>query len=81
MALILFVASQRTPQAIADNAIASNKMTMVTTPGASGTDLLYVIDNNRSVLMIYELPDPQNESYIRPVASWFLPAMFNSVRK
>ena len=81
MALILFVSSNHTSQAIADSAIASNRITMVTTPGANGTDLLYVIDDSRKVLMIYDLPNPQNESRIRPVASWYIPSMFNSVRK
>jgi len=81
MAFILFVSSKHTSQASADNAITSNNMTMVTAPGQSGTDLLYIVDDNRKVLMVYDLPNPQSEPYIRPVASWFLPAMFNSVRK
>ena len=81
MALILFASSKHTPRAPADTALTSNGMTMVTTPSSTGTDLLYVIDDYRAVLMIYTLPNPQNESQISPVASWYLPAMFNSIRK
>lgn len=81
MALILFVSSKHTLQASADSVITANNMTMVTAPGPSGNDLLYIIDNSQSVLMIYALPDPQNKKYIHPVASWNIPAMLESARQ
>jgi len=81
MTLILFVASQHTPKANANVSISGNGFTMVTTPGGQGTDLLYVIDDQNAMLLIYDLPNPQNESYIRPVHAWSLPKMFSDVRK
>jgi len=81
MACILFIANKHSQYAIAEGSIENNGFTMVTTQGGQGTDLLYVIDDQRAVLMIYNLPNPQNESYIHPVASWNLALLFNSVRQ
>ncbi len=80
MALILFAASQRAPKAMADSSATGGGFTMVTTPSGQGTDLLYIIDDQTSTLMVYDLQNPQGQSYIRPMASWILPAMFSSVR-
>ena len=80
MALILFAASQHAPQALADSSSTGGGFSMVTTPSGQGTDLLYIIDDQTSTLMVYDLQNPQGQSHIRPVASWILPSMFSSVR-
>jgi hypothetical protein len=81
MALILFVAKNHAPAAVAETSIEGNGFTMLTTPGGQGSDLLYVVDSGREILMIYDLPDPQNQTMIRPVAAWYLPEMFSKARK
>ena len=81
MALILFAASQHTPKAFADASVTGSGFSMVATPSGQGTDLLYVIDDQTATLMVYDLQNPQGQSYIKPVASWTLPSMFSSVRK
>ena len=81
LGMILFVANRHTPQAVAENAITGDGFTMVTSPDGRGTDLLYVIDNQNSLLMVYDVQNPQGASYINPVASWSIPSMFSTVRK
>jgi hypothetical protein len=81
MALILFAASKHTPKANAESSISGNGFTMVTTPSGRGTDLLYLIDSQNEVLMIYYLPDPKQKTEIDAVAAWKLPNLFSSVRK
>jgi hypothetical protein len=78
---ILFVSGKHSHTANAETSIKGNGFTMVTTPSGQGSDLLYVFDNQRQVMMIYDLPDPQNQTKIRPVASWYLPDMFTEARK
>ncbi|MBC8310391.1 MAG: hypothetical protein H8E83_07755 [Planctomycetes bacterium] len=80
MACILFAASKHTPTANADSTASGNGFTMVTTPDGRGTDLLYVIDDQNQVLMIYFLPDPKQVTKIEPVAAWSLPNLFSTVR-
>lgn len=81
MGLILFTAGKHTPSAFAEDSVTGGGFTMVTTPGGQGTDLVYVIDDQNALLMVYGLQNPQGESYIKPIASWSLPAMFNSARQ
>jgi hypothetical protein len=81
MGLILFAASKHTPVAFADDSITAGGFTMVTTPGGQGTDLVYVIDDQNALLMVYGLQNPQGQSYIKPIASWSLPAMFKTARQ
>ncbi len=80
-AMILFAASRRSPVALAEASNTYNGYTMVTTPGGQGTDLLYLIDDQHAVLMVYDVPNPQSESVIRPLASWSLSELFSTVRK
>jgi hypothetical protein len=81
MGLILFASSKHTPVALAVESTNGGGFTMVTTPGGQGTDLVYVIDDQNSLLMVYGLQDPQGQSYIKPIASWSLPAMFSTARQ
>ena len=77
---IIFSASRHTQTATADSVISKEGFTLTTTPSGQGSDHLYLIDNQTSMLLVYDIPDPQNAKFIRPVATWSLPAMFNSVR-
>ena len=77
---IIFSASRHTPTALADSTASREGFSLVTTPSGQGTDYLYLIDNQTSMLLVYGIPDPQNRQFIQPVASWSLPALFNSVR-
>jgi hypothetical protein len=79
--LILFVANKHTPTVHADGAISNNGFTMVTSPDGRGTDLLYVVDDQNLVLMVYDVQNPQGESFLNPVVAWSLPAMFAEARK
>ena len=81
MGLILFAASKHSPSAFAEDSITGGGFTMVTAPSGQGTDLVYVIDDRNSLLMVYGLQNPQGQSYIKPIASWSLPAMFSTARQ
>ena len=77
---IIFSASRHTQSAAADSVISKDGFTLTTTASGQGADFLYLIDNQTSMLLVYDIPDPQNTKLIRPVATWSLPALFNSVR-
>ena len=77
---IIFTASRHSQTAIADSVITKEGFTLITTPSGQGSDYLYLIDNQTSMLLVYDIPDPQNRQFIRPVATWSLPALFHSVR-
>ena len=78
--MIIFSASRHTQKATADAEIYGNGYTMLTTSNGQGSEFLFVIDDSASLLMVYGIPSPQNQSYIKPIASWSLPAMFNAAR-
>ena len=78
--MIIFSASRHSTTAAADNVVTGDGFTLVTTPSGQGTDFLFMIDDQSSMLLLYDIPDPQNRQFIRPVASWSLPAMFRSIR-
>jgi len=80
-AMIVFSASKHSPLAVADNALTGDGFTMLTAENGQGSDFLYIIDDHSSMLMVYDIPDPQNRQFIRPVASWSLPALFGEVRR
>ena len=80
IAMIIFTASKHTQEAQADAEINGEGFTLLTTSNGQGSEYLFVIDDNAALLMVYGLPSPQNQSYIKPIASWALPAMFNSAR-
>ena len=77
---IVFSASRHAPTVFADSTVTREGFTLVTTPSGQGAECLYMIDDQTSMLLVYDIPDPQNRQFIRPVASWSLPALFNSVR-
>lgn len=77
---IVFSASRHTPTAVADSTVSRDGFSLVTTASGQGADYLYMIDDQTSMLLVYDIPDPQNRQFIRPVASWSLPALFNTVR-
>tara|TARA_B100000959_G_C14561914_1_gene452102 strand:- start:183 stop:485 length:303 start_codon:yes stop_codon:yes gene_type:complete len=77
---IIFTASRHSQTAAADSVISKETFTLTTAPSGQGSDYLYLIDNQTSMLLVYDIPDPQNRQFIRPVATWSLPALFNSVR-
>jgi hypothetical protein len=79
-AMIIFVAGRHTPTATASDSNTSDGFTLLTTSNGQGTDFVHVIDNSTSMYMVYNIPDPQNKKSIQTVATWFLPAMFNSAR-
>ena len=66
--------------AVAGSAVTGEGFSMLSVPNGSGTEFLYVIDNKTAMLMVYSIPDAQNRKFIKPEASWFLPALFNTVR-
>ncbi len=66
--------------AVASSAVTGEGFSMLSVPNGSGTEFLYVIDNKTAMLMVYSIPDAQNRKFIKPEASWFLPALFNTVR-
>ena len=78
--LILLTLGKQTPTAHAKNVVSSDGFTMLTAPNGQGTEFLYVIDDNSSMLLVYSIPDPQNRKFIKPEASWLLPSLFNAVR-
>lgn len=81
LGMILFVANKHVPTANADSAITDNGFSMVTSPDGRGAELLYVIDDQNLVLMVYDVQNPQGESNLNPVVAWSLPAMFAEARK
>ncbi len=66
--------------AVAGSAVTGEGFSMLSVPNGSGTEFLYVIDNKTAMLMVYSIPDAQNRKFIKPEASWLLPALFNTVR-
>ncbi|MEE2912948.1 MAG: hypothetical protein VX436_03995 [Planctomycetota bacterium] len=79
-AAIIFATNGYTKTTYADSVVSKEGFTLTTTPSGQGSDYLYLIDNQTSMLLVYDIPDPQNRQFIRPVATWSLPALFNSVR-
>jgi|TARA_Y100000294_G_C8483358_1_gene307701 hypothetical protein len=79
-AMIIFVSGRHTPNASADDSNTADGFTLLTTSNGQGTDFVHVIDNSTSMYMVYNIPDPQNKKSVETVATWFLPAMFNSAR-
>ncbi len=79
-ALIFVAAGRHSSRALADSANTADGFTLLTTSNGQGTDYLHVIDNANSMYMVYTVSDPQNNKSINEVATWFLPAMFNSAR-
>ena len=66
--------------AVAGSAVTGEGFSMLSVPNGSGTEFLYVIDDKTAMLMVYSIPDAQNRKFIKPEASWLLPALFNTVR-
>ncbi|MBI69836.1 MAG: hypothetical protein CMJ38_07545 [Phycisphaerae bacterium] len=66
--------------AVAGGAVTGEGFSMLSVPNGSGTEFLYVIDDKTAMLMVYSIPDAQNRKFIKPEASWLLPALFNTVR-
>jgi len=66
--------------AVAGNAVTGEGFSILSVPNGSGTEFLYVIDDKTAMLMVYSIPDAQNRKFIKPEASWLLPALFNTVR-
>ncbi len=77
-ALIFVAAGRHAPTAMASSANTTDGFTLVTTSNGQGSEFLHVIDNATSMYMVYTIPDPQNNPSIETVATWFLPAMYNS---
>ena len=66
--------------AVAGSAVTGEGFSMLSVPNGSGTEFLFVIDDKTAMLMVYSIPDAQNRKFIKPEASWLLPALFNTVR-
>ena len=66
--------------AVAGGVVTGEGFSMLSVPNGSGTEFLYVIDDKTAMLMVYSVPDAQNRKFIKPEASWLLPALFNTVR-
>jgi hypothetical protein len=77
-ALVLVAAGRHTPTANADSASTANGFTLLTTPDGRGSDLLYLIDEETSMLIVYSITNPQTNPRMEIAAAWFLPAMFNT---
>ena len=60
-ALIFVAAGQHTPRAVANSTNTADGFTLLTTSNGQGTDFLHVIDNETSMYMVYNIPDPQNK--------------------
>ena len=58
--------------AVAGNAVTGEGFSILSVPN--------VIDDKTAMLMVYSIPDAQNRKFIKPEASWLLPALFNTVR-
>jgi|TARA_B100000959_G_scaffold281745_1_gene346563 hypothetical protein len=80
LGMILFTANKHVPTAIAETSITGNGFTLVTTQDGRGADFLYVVDDVNSVLMVYNVQNPQGNSTIKPIVGWRLPAMFSVAR-
>lgn len=77
---VFFIIFANPKTAEAGNVNTSHGFTLLTAPAGAGTEYLYIIDDNSSMLMVYSIPDPQNKKHIKPEVSWFLPSLFNEVR-
>ena len=66
--------------AIAGGVVTGEGFSMLSAPNGSGTEFLYIIDDKTAMLMVYSIPDAQNRKFIKPEASWLLPALFDTVR-
>ncbi len=77
-ALVFVMAGRHTQNAYADNASTANGFTLLTTPSGQGSDLLYVVDQETSMLIVYNLKNPQLNSEMELIAAWYLPSMFNT---
>ena len=75
-ALVLVMASRHSTQAFADSASTANGYTLLTTPNGQGSEQLYLIDQETSMLMVYNLRSPQINTTMEIVAAWYLPDMF-----
>ena len=80
VSMILFSADKHSRIASADAVNTGNGFTVLTTPNGQGSDSLFLIDDENAMLMVYDIPSPQNKQFIQPVASWSLPAMFSQAR-
>lgn len=77
-ALVFVMAGRHTQNAYAGDASTANGFTLITTPNDQGSDLLYLIDQETSMLIVYNLKNPQLNSEMELVAAWYLPSMFNA---
>jgi hypothetical protein len=77
-ALVFVMAGRHTQNAYADSASTANGFTLLTTSSGQGADLLYLIDQETSMLIVYNLKNPQINSEMELVAAWYLPSMFNT---
>ena len=66
--------------AIAGGVVTGEGFSMLSASNGSGTEFLYIIDDKTAMLMVYSIPDAQNRKFIKPEASWLLPALFDTVR-
>ena len=81
LGMILFTARSHTPTATAATAITGNGYTLVTSRDGRGTELVYVVDDQRGVLMVYDVQNPQGDSYLHPVVAKPLGSLFSENRK
>jgi len=75
-ALIFVTAGRHTQKAHADSASSSSGFTLLTTPNGQGSDFLYLIDDETSMLMVYNVNNPQIDTELYLSAAWYLPSMF-----
>jgi hypothetical protein len=80
-ALVLVTAGRHTPTANAadaGSASTANGFTLLTTQDGQGSDILYLIDEETSMLIVYYIANPQVNTKMEMIAAWYLPSMFTT---
>jgi hypothetical protein len=76
-ALVFVTAGRHSQNAHAQSASTASGFTLLTTPDGRGSDFLYLIDDETSMLMVYSVRNPQLNTVLELSAAWYLPAMFS----
>ncbi len=75
-AIIFTTAGRHAQEANAASASTASGFTLLTTPNGQGSDFLYLIDDETSMLMVYSVRNPQFNTELELSAAWYLPEMF-----
>jgi hypothetical protein len=77
-ALVLVMSGRHTPRANAEGVNSANGFTLLTTLNGQGSEFLYLIDDESSMLIVYSISNPQLNAKMEISAAWYLPSMFNT---